>query len=342
MKKKLFIFFSFWVFVFVLVSIGVHAEDKTSIEPSNGEFERVKDLVFTGSWEEVRGYSESGSITIFHYKAQGTGYYAIYSTGNTDTVGRVFKQEKFLWWSTSYKPLTDSVDDYTNNNSTTNYNFKIIVEFNKGEDYYIGVRAYGSKSGNYSLIIEPNDDAISSDAGGVWKSNTVTYGAVAAGKNMGVISKTYYTKEQVKIMYQLIRNEITNALIHNYYISEGAIGVLERLNEIGGVYISIIPLPYVTGVLSSFTDLLFTETINQIFYMDINEMREMLVKLNEVCGAGYVVDVTNGADIYYCDHGLLIEENGFVFDKVKKITKEYYVWDSDKLYGVKYDAGTWK
>lgn len=303
----------------------------TDINPSNGEFKDAKKNVYSDISHKIEGYSDRGSLSIFHYKACENGYYAIYTIGNTDTVGKVYEEQNFLWWTTKYDDKTGSVDDYVSPLNEYSSNFKVIIELDKGEDYYICVRAYGSNSGKYDLIIEPNDDRITSYNGGVWTTNNTQWG------NQPSVIVSYYTKEQVAILVQILRNEITRNIIHDYYVDKSFVGVVRQLNNLLGLGLSFAQMGEITSPAVAFSQYGFECFLENVFYKNDTEMTAMLANIMSTCNADW--NVENGHDNYYSDNGLKIED--FILPDGEHRINLYYAWNSYQLVGHQYHSGTW-
>ena len=69
----------------------------------------------------------------------GSGLYTIYTEGNIDTVGTLYDSNG----------NAIACDD----DAGEHYNFSITARLNYGETYYIGVREYSGKSGNFSIML---------------------------------------------------------------------------------------------------------------------------------------------------------------------------------------------
>lgn len=253
-----------------------------------------------------------------------------------------------MWWTTEYKVKGSTQDD-----SGVGLNYRHVLNLDKYEDYYICTRAYNTKTGNYKLVIEPNDDARKSNVGGRWINDSATF----SEGNTETTSKIYLTAAQVKIYYQMIRNEETKAAITNSYTKEGIIGTLEDLVDLGFGTIELISIfdPFsvepITAIISSL-GITFTEgaikSVLQSFYEDVDSLAYILGKLEE-CGAGY--HTKNGIDVYYAKNGVCITtecvktviDNPFFGRRVTKYSysNSYSTYNSTEMVGEEYETGHW-
>ncbi len=164
----------------------------------NSDFKNAKSPMYCSKSQTISGnISKKYYQDMYHYECQEGGYYAIYTTGNTDTVGAVYEEQDFLMYL-SYDLLEKNDDRF----STKDRNFGVVADFDKYEDYYILVRGYGSNTGRYTLKIEPNEDKIFHSRSGVWKSDKIPLSA--ANNSFWVTDKIYLSKEQTVLFYWML------------------------------------------------------------------------------------------------------------------------------------------
>jgi peptidyl-Lys metalloendopeptidase len=83
----------------------------------------------------------AGDKTIYVFSAPRTGSYTFYTSGSLDTQGTLYNASR-------------SVISYNDDMNTTaeEYNFKITAKLVQGQTYYLKVNAYGTNTGDYTLI----------------------------------------------------------------------------------------------------------------------------------------------------------------------------------------------
>lgn len=318
----------------------------TTISPSKSQFKSAKSPNYSSKYQTISNCSISKQydVNLYHYEAPVKGYYKIYSTGSADTVGTIFEEQNFLFFTTDYERKTNISDD-----DGDGQNFKIVTHFDIDEDYYIGVRCYWKKTGNYTLKIEPNDDLVRSKYGGVW----TTDGSV------GVTRKEYLNPYQVKEYYQMLRDKLTVDCIKNAYKKYGTEGTLEKLTSAGLTTFSLVDIaasvakvpgagsPIVGGLV-----LIGELALGYIFdsiYTDTDQTAYIMGILTTLCGAGYVRK--KGVDVYNDPHCGLLITSGVELKTVKNIYGQKFLksqkYDTysrfygDTLTGVAYKKGTW-
>lgn len=341
MRKILLVFFAAFMFLFSAYSITFAAQEctvneKTDINPNKSDFKACKE--YSDDISHIySGYSSNGSVLIYEYEAPKSGYYAIYTTGNTDTVGRVYEYNNFLWYK-SYDDISGIVDDCLNYDGTRNYNFKTVVKLDKYENYYICVRAYGTKSGSFDLHVEPNDDKITCVKGGTWTSNTII-----PLNDTGVLYRTYFNQEQTKALIQIVRNDLDNKIIENYYKEEGVVGVTKRICDALGIVISIIPMSQIASIGLSMSEKMLDLLYNNVYMYNTTFLEKTLVfLLNNGCGW----KMMNGYDEYYANNGVILETKSIASNAMPFFENEWYVYNgvdaNENIYrGVIYDYGKW-
>ena len=343
--------------IFTMLTLNASAYSTTTsgtntIAPTKDQFKSAKTPTYNDTAHVFNdSIASSYEMDIYHYKTPRYGYYAIYTTGSTDTVGKVFREKNFLFWTTDYEDVGGDDD------SGLGQNFRSVLYFNSEEDYYVCTRAYGTKTGSYNLVIEPNDDARESNVGGKWVNDTVDYNALTMGGSYEEISKSYLTPDQVKLYYQLLRNDATRAVIKNSYTSRGAIGTIEELTNLGFTAIDLIsivsPLSVdpIVGNIASIAFLLTEGVCDEIFdsfYEDVDGIGYIMGKLEEVGGAGYTM--VDGADVYHATNGVAIvniakSQAIILGDNITYIVyyeNSYYTYNNSILRGTDYEKGHWE
>ena len=324
--------------------------DFTTISPTKNDFKNAKEPVYNSISHSIYdSILTSYEMDIIHYEAQHDGYYAIYTTGDLDTVGKVYEHENLLFITTKYEEIGYN-DDFNNQ-----LNYKMILDLMGGEDYYICTRGYNKKTGYYTLMIKPNNDAVESNIGGKWINDNMDFNDSLLGSTAETESKVYYTKEQVKLYYQLLRNEATRALIKNSYTRNGALGTIEALVDLGFTMINLITLdsllPEYIEITPSDLIIDFTEgALNLLFdsfYEDVDSIADIMAGLETAGDAGYIMQ--NGVDVYYANNGVCITTTAFEaitneeFDYTLLMRENSYsTYNNSKIVGVDYEKGHWE
>ena len=346
--KKLLVFFSLSVLLFVFVAIGSstvsaagNGSNNTIIQPTDKQFKDAKDPVYS-SINQTISSSYNGTTKIFHYKAPSAGYFTFYTTGTLDTVGAVFEHNSFLFFSSWYDEVGYNDDSYNDYYTSGTNNFKIVVKLDKNEDSYVCVRGYGSKTGSYTLKIMPTLDKISSNAGGTW-ANSKTVDTIH--------QKQYFTKQQVELTYQTLSNQAIRNIIKNHYVDRGIVGALNELNSMLGLTFSMVPMPtYVSGGLAIAQSIF--QAIIDSYYASNSEIAEMLAGFED---RGYVRTETtyiNGhpATVYIASYGVVVSDSLYMLYVATEFGGYYYPvtnksfgrYSSTILEGISYEKGSWK
>lgn len=300
--------------------------DKSTISPSNSQFESAASPKYTSESVSVSGKINTAyQMYIYHYEAPVEGYYRIYTTGSTDTVAEVYEQQNFLWVTTEYKKVARNDDGYYLNNGM---NSSMVVHLDQWEDYYICVRAYGTKTGEFVLNIAPNKDEIISKAGGSWDCEKLTNSAAIS--QTWTAAKQYLTKEQVILLYWMY----DPAIASNYSIetlrskyNKSTSDALSYANAIIGSIAGVNPV-------ASLSISMLGTIINEVYGEMTTTDWEMMKMLVDKCGVSY--NTTTGK--WSAKSGLLAKEvfsSGFTF---------YYYYGSNAtiLEGEKYYYGSWQ
>ena len=324
---------------------------KETISPSKSQFKKAKNPMYDSKSKTISdSIKNKYEMDIVHYEAQKNGYYAIYTTGNTDTVGKVYEEENFLWWTTEY-----NVKGATKDDTGVDLNYRHVLNLDKHEDYYICTRAYNTKTGNYKLVIEPNDDARKSNIGGRWINDSMTF----EEKNTEVYSKTYLTVEQVAIYYAMLCRMELDMSLRNAYTENGPVGVIQDLVEMGYATINLFTIGdsfSVDPIVGPVTSLILSisegaaDMMFQSLYEDTKTIAQIRAKLNEYGGADH--DGGYGVLIgCYATQGVCITtkctktviDNPFLGRRVTtySYSNSYSTYNSTELVGEQYEKGYW-
>ena len=319
------------------------------INPTDAEFEAAESPTYDGTSEIIQGaILESYDINIYHYEAPHSGYYEIYTTaipgivGLFDTVGAVFEEQNFLGFTTNYEQI--AYDDNGSSQITQDefdYNFRIVVELDKYEDYYICVRSYGPEIDPYTLHIKPNLDTKISAGGGIWTDND------------SETSLMYITKEQALFAYILSMDGVVYDL--QLTLEDGTPFTFEHMAETYETNPNLaletanFMLETLFGVVApelALTMAILDFTLSLISnWIDPPEEEESLAEIiYENCDVTCIATVVPSVGIvatFTIEHGLLVEitSNNFLFDSDTEY--EYSPYDSTTLYGKEYHYGTW-
>ncbi len=298
-----------------------------AMNPSNGIFQSAQNPKYSGNNVTISGsINVAKQVQLYHYEAPKSGYYMVYTTGTLDTFGKIYEENSTLWWNVHYD-LKNSDDD-----SGSSLNCKMIEKFDKYEDYYIGIRAWGSKTGTFTLKIEPNLDTITSSYGGTWENSHKS--------NSAIDSKSYYTAAATKEYYRMLRDQQTQAIIRNAFHQYGTVGTLQILLNMGATAFTIVGMAFpIAGWVTAVVDITVgaLEKLLESFYEDVNGISDIMNELESKCGCGYTR--VYGTDIYHNPtSGLLITTNKNFWGNLKST---YSAYSSTTLYGESYYEGTW-
>lgn len=146
----------------------------------------IYDLYTKGDFYEENWYK---------FTANGSGAYNIYSLGALDT--KVELYEENIWGNLI---LLENDDD-----SGEGSNFQIEPGLSSGNNYYIKVTAFGSKTGSYSIRLEENRESLYSPNGGSW-SWTISY-PDPDGYYFSIDKIVYLPQNEVDAYYILVSND---------------------------------------------------------------------------------------------------------------------------------------
>lgn len=347
MKKFILILSLMITFVFLTnVNVNGAGSGSTLISPTNAQFKAASSPKYTSSTATIYGeISSAGEVDLYHFEAPYEGYYAFYTTGTLDTVGALFEEQNFLWWTTEYKNL-DHNDDYMY--SQFGRNFRIIVRLARGEDYYIAVRGYGSyNTGSYRLRIEPNEDDRTFEFGGTWKAENMPNSAALTG--VWTSKKTYYTADQAEMYYLMLDSDAQDAveLAQNILVTQGIKTSVSVISSLIGKAIIVTafattPPGWVAGAIA-ITASAMAALINSTYDNTLNNNFKLQTKLRDLLGITISYTYINGdaAKVVHAEHGLLVEQL-FVSNTIPAYNDFHEVYDSTKLVGEKYYKGSWE
>lgn len=130
----------------------------SSIEVSQSTLKTAKSKAVkkTSAFTQYAKISSAYEMHIYHFEAPSSGYYSFHTTGSLDTIIKVYEEQNFLWMTTEFKDKGLNDDGSMADTRRTNAN--LVLKLDKGEDYYICVRGYNQKTGNYTLRVELNQD----------------------------------------------------------------------------------------------------------------------------------------------------------------------------------------
>ena len=334
------------VFVFLCFSATVNAyttitSGEYDISPAKSDFKNAKSpKYFTTPATISDSINQSHEMDIFHFEAPVEGYYAIYTTGTLDTIGAVYEENGALFW-THYDQVAYSDDT---NYSPYYRNCLMVVDMDKDEDYYICVRAYASKTGNYTLTIEPNEDKRSLYNGGIWTCQDIGGVSQVFPTFANTSEKVYLTKEQALIQYlwlddvQFTDGEtgltIDYDLIRETYNSDTA-AAINLARAFLGLATCFTP-PAVSLSVN-----ILSEMINAVYEAATLTQDEIKDEFESKCNIIKTRPTINGASV-----GVLYTiESGIMIRKMNTITPTalFYTFDDSNhiLTGEPYCYGTW-
>ena len=304
-----------------------------TISPSDDELKAAKNPTYSGTSENIAGaISNSYEMDIYHYEAPYDGYYAVYTIGSLDTVGAVYEHQNFLWWTTSDERVA-----YTDDGSriSSAVNCAMVVYMDKGEDFYICIRAYSHKTGNYNLIIEPNDDKINSTQGGLWNCDHISDSMANSGTYP--TKRNYLTKDQALLNYLLLINEVALDEDNNLEIDFELIR--ETYNEDVDTAISLattfVKILARKDTVVKVSASILGHMLSGLYGLLTETTEELKTIFEEKCGIQNPEQI-NGVFYYSAQNGLLKESWYSTF------TFNYYYTNNDTLLtGEKYCYGSW-
>ncbi len=321
----------------------VTTKGEATISPTKKQLNGAKSPKYSSSSVTISGkIKKSFNMDIYHFEAPAQGYYAIYTTGLSDTVGAVYEHQNFLWWTTEYKRIAYNDDGCKIDRSR---NFSMVVKLDKGEDYYICVRTYGKSWGSYKLIIEPNEDKTKSENGGMWTSQKLDDSSMLL--NCYVSKKQYFTKEQALLNYLLLENEDIE-LPDGYVVNFDTIyatyqeSVSEAMEILCNIIDYVCAIPKVPeGV--SITASMVGSMIQMIYSCSTDEADDLADEIKATCDIKQkIISISGKGAItgYTIAHGLL-RTTMFNGNSLLLTSCHYSAYDSTILKGEKYCYGKW-
>lgn len=343
MKKFIKIICSVMTVVLVVVSLNgtyvmgyysIGKGDTKGIDPSNNQFKSAKSKVYDIKSVYISGnIKEKYGLEIFHYEAPESGFYIVYTTGSLDTVGKVYEEQNFLWTADYDEVASNDDGNYLNYGN----NCAMVVEMDKGEDYYICIRAYNTKTGSYGLNIAPNEDKIYSSNGGIWKMEIV--GSKELYKANYLCEKQYLTKEQVILLYGTL-DPAQNAtlkdsgynidILRQKYKSNDFEDAIEYANSMLDILLGDYPLVSISA------SIIGSIVLNQYRANEVDDL-DLMTMLVEKCGVRRNPETQK-----------LTAKNGIVAERWYKLIDttmynyKYYGSNATTLTGREYYSGYWK
>lgn len=329
--------------VILLSSIGevaaytVTTTGNTNFNSEKANFEKAKSPMYCNKSESISGkISSARKQDIYHYECQEGGYYAFYTTGSSDTVGAVYEEENGIF-STDYE-LRDWNDDAYSGVR----NFNVVVDLDKNEDYYVCVRCYGTKTGSYTLKIQPNEDLFSLKNYGVWKCKNMP--TTAAIIKVWTDKKVYLNKEQVLLYYWSLnpnrnivgeKNSYTVSQLKQEFKAHPTTAynfIVSAISTAIGVASPSLSIP------SAIAAFVVSEGIGFVSSSSMTRSK-MEDLLSEKCGVQETVNASNATSKYTVKKGLLA---------TRYFANTSYNWEytsytpgSTQLKGVKWYFGEW-
>lgn len=336
------------MFVFTCFTISANAYTTKAtgdldISPSNSAFKSAKNPKYDSTSVTISdSIAAERDINIYHYEAPRTGYYAIYTQGSLDTIGAVFEQQNFLWWTTSYTQIA-----YADDTSYSPYyrNCLMVVHMDWHEDYYICIRAYATKTGSYTLIIEPNEDKKSLWDGGIWDCNYVD--SASANLGLWVDNKQYLTKKQALMNYLWLDGVTCYDYDTGTLIDFPLIKATYDANTAQGIALANTFMSLITcSAPSSFsiTATLLGAVIQEVYSASTSTVEELKAEFENKCGITKTL-VYLGEHSAYVEYGIqngMLKETWFSSGSIPCYVTYYYANNDHLLTGYRYCYGSWQ
>lgn len=323
-----------------VLAYTVRTSGITDFNTKKTSFKNAKNPMYRSKSQTISGnISKSFEQDIFHYECQEGGYYAIFSTGSLDTVGCMYEEQGLF--SKSYKYTNKNDDSF----SSLNRNFYFVADLDKNEDYYVCVRGFGSKTGKYSLKIEPNEDKIFHCRYGVWNCEHMPDSASIT--KVWVDKKVYLTKEQAILYYWSLdpATVITNGK-KNYNISQ--LQQLYKSNSTTAVNFCITALSTAIGASCGSTSvgigasLLGFVLSEGIAASKVSKTKSDIKKtLVDLCGVKHIANAKTFKGSWTSSRGLCATK-WFIGTSFPSYSWEYdSVGSTEQIKGVKWYVGKW-
>ncbi len=304
-----------------------------TIRPTSSDFRSAESPVYIKQFQTISGsISKKYEMDIYHYECQISGYYQIYTTGSLDTVGAVYEQNGVL--SITYDKL--AFNDIGRITQSAD-NFSTVVYLDKGEDYYICVRGYGSKTGSYSLRIEHNQDTTWWSTTGTWTKTVNKKGVVGTKPYM----RTYISKEQA-ILCAWAMDPYCKLEVKSYTIRD--IVDLSQTNMGMAVDLATTMLITYAGIVNVTAGLVMTalDMLLDHWLSASKSNRELFEEaLVNKCGVGFEPAGSGALTIWTADNGMVIQENRTVLGSSKYIFSSYDETKGNAMKGVQGYCGKW-
>lgn len=285
----------------------------------------------TSAFTQYAKISSAYGMHIYHFEAPSSGYYSFHTIGSLDTIIKVYEEQNFLWMTTEFKDKGLNDDGSMADTNRTNAN--LVLKLDKGEDYYICVRGYNQKTGNYTLRVELNQDKMLYSQYGYtkWETTNGALKTTLGGVTYGTMSKQYLSKSDVILFYwsldPVFQDQVGKDVDYVYtaYKKSFSLG-LSAANAVS----ALIPMSYAYGVTLSVLGTILDYTYNSSNVTPY----EMMITLRDTCG----IKCTNGQ--WSCTSGFMIEEY-FHSSMIPMTTYYYYACNDSVRKGVTGATGTW-
>jgi hypothetical protein len=224
MKRFLTLFIILFLFVFLGgLHVSAHGSTfQTATRISNNI------SVYGGTGDvSINAYIGKGESDYFYFTALDTWEnapraYNIYSQGNIDTLGFIYKKNtywKWDWFKSGYITEYNLINaPYADDDKGVGQNFKTELDIkHNGDagDYYVKVLGYNlNVYGSYKLTVEGNRDFIQSTEGGIWSPNSKYKLDSMYGSYTNEVR--YFTAGQAALYHYLIWGQPNNEMLEQY------------------------------------------------------------------------------------------------------------------------------
>ncbi len=331
-----------------------YIEDKNKsngyIEPSNNQFKSAAKKKYSSEWNIISADITAPYEThIYHFEAPKSGYYTALTQGNLDTVGAIYEHQNVLMFTKNYDKV--AYDDDNTIHIGNRKNCSMTIKMDKGEDYYIVIRAWSGNTGNYKLIIGPNlDFNDNSDEGGVWSyidhyNDPITD---RRGIKYYLNQATFLTEELTLAEYLSLNNNFHVMVNGVNYNAKSLSNVSKNKGNDVAVSIAEIMISECISSLSASVapGLLFAAASVLVDFVSNNSSVDMRDYIADLCGISGMANVVAGSAqvTLTCKYGLRIDHH---YNKPGSsargvFTTEYSAWDTDTyMTGEKRHYGKW-
>lgn len=305
------------------------------IEVSKSELNSAKSKAVKkgSSFKYSATISKAYEMHIYHFEAPSQGYYAFYTTGATDTLIKVYEHQNFLWWTTQY--LDRGLNDDGSMADENRTNASLVLELSAGEDYYVCVRAYSTKTGTYQLNVEGNQDRMlrSVYKYSNWDCEKLSNGSIISG--VYTTKKQYLSKEETILFYWSLDPACQDLVgydlryLYNAY-NESIQKGIDTANFILGALMSFANVNPVYSVSAGALGSILSYTYSS----SNNDAYSVMKKLHDSCGVCY-----DGVK-WVSTSGLVIEE-WFASSTIPATHYSFEGYNDEVLVGDSYQKGTW-